>query len=413
MSLRVGLVAGEPSGDLLAARVMRGIQSQSFGAVCQGIGGPAMQQQGLQTWHPMHALSVFGYVDAIKRLPSLIRIYNNSKKRWLTDKPDVFVGVDAPDFNLRLELQLRQAGIPTVHFVGPSIWAWRYERIHKIREAVSHMLVLFPFETELYEKEGVPVTYVGHPLAQTIPMHPDRAAARQYLGIAQDARVLALMPGSRASEIRLLTPRFLQAVQLLQHQDSSLQVLVPVVNAQRRAEFENILQQHPIKGLRIIDQADYPIAKVGAGQVGIDTEDSFQHLTSRPAAWNVMEAADAVLVASGTATLEAALFKRPMVISYALSPTMRRLMAWKSGQEKPYVPWVGLPNILARDFVVPELLQDEATPQALAQATWKALTDQVYTTSLTQRFMEIHHSLLRDTPSLAAAAILQQVHGAA
>ncbi|MBP6017958.1 MAG: lipid-A-disaccharide synthase [Burkholderiaceae bacterium] len=413
MSLRVGLVAGEPSGDLLAARVMRGIQTLSPGAVCQGIGGPAMQQQGLQTWHPMHALSVFGYVDAIKRLPSLINIYSNSKKRWLTDRPDVFVGVDAPDFNLRLELQLRQAGIPTVHFVGPSIWAWRYERIHKIRQAVSHMLVLFPFETELYEKEGVPVTYVGHPLAQTIPMQPDRAAARQYLGIPQDARVLALMPGSRASEIRLLAPRFLQAAQLLQQQDSHLQVLVPVVNAQRRAEFQALLQQYPVTGLRIVDQADYPVMQAAGGQPDLDTEDSFQHLSSRPAAWNVMEAADAVLVASGTATLEAALFKRPMVISYALSPTMRRLMAWKSGQEKPYVPWVGLPNILARDFVVPELLQDEATPQALAEASWKALTDQAYAASISRRFADIHHSLLRDTPSLAAAAILQQVQRAA
>ncbi len=413
MSLRVGLVAGEPSGDLLAARVMRGIQTLSPGAMCQGIGGPAMLQQGLQTWHPMHALSVFGYVDAIKRLPSLIGIYNNSKKRWLADRPDVFVGVDAPDFNLRLELQLRQAGIPTVHFVGPSIWAWRYERIHKIRQAVSHMLVLFPFETELYEKEGVPVTYVGHPLAQTIPVQPDRAAARQYLGLPQDARVLALMPGSRASEISLLAPRFLQAVQLLQQQDSHLQVLVPVVNAQRRAEFQALLHKYPVTGLRIVDQADYSVTPAVGGRTGIATEDSFQHLASRPAAWNVMEAADAVLVASGTATLEAALFKRPMVISYALSPMMRRLMAWKSGQEKPYVPWVGLPNILARDFVVPELLQDEATPQALAEASWKALTDQAYAASISQRFVDIHHSLLRDTPSLAATAILQQVQRAA
>lgn len=410
MSLRVGLVAGEPSGDLLAARVMRGLQALSPGMQCQGIGGPAMQQQGLEAWHPMHALSVFGYVDAIKRLPSLIGIYNNSKKRWLEDKPDVFVGVDAPDFNLRLELQLRKAGIPTVHFVGPSIWAWRYERIHKIRQAVSHMLVLFPFETELYEKEGVPVTFVGHPLAQTIPMQPDRAAARQYLGVSQQAKVLALMPGSRASEIRLLAPRFLQAAQLLLQQDPDLQVLVPVVNAQRRAEFTALLQHYPVAGLRIVDPADYPATPRDGIQTSVATqEDSFQHLASRPSAWNVMEAANAVLVASGTATLEAALFKRPMVISYALSPTMRRLMAWKSGQEKPYVPWVGLPNILARDFVVPELLQDEATPQALAEASWKALTDQTYANSVGQRFVEIHHSLLRDTPSLAAKAIMQQV----
>lgn len=410
MSLRLGMVAGEPSGDLLAARVIRGISAQAPNTLCQGIGGPAMQQQGFQAWHPMHALSVFGYVDAIKRLPSLVRIYSNTKHRWLNNHPDVFVGVDAPDFNLRLELQLRKAGIPTVHFVGPSIWAWRYERIHKIREAVSHMLVLFPFEEALYQKEGVPVTYVGHPLAQTIPMVPNKAAARDYLEINPEARVLALMPGSRASEIRLLAPRFLQAARLLKDQDPQLQILVPVVNAQRRAEFQALLQEYPVAGLRIVDQTEYQSEPNAIAPQKSTVPGSFQQFANRPAAWNVMEAADAVLVASGTATLEAALFKRPMVISYALSPTMRRLMAWKSGQSRPSLPWVGLPNILARDFVVPELLQDEATPEALAQATWRALTDQEYAKNAIQRFIDIHHSLLRDTPTLAAQAILEQVN---
>ncbi len=412
MTLRLGMVAGEPSGDLLAARVMGGINTLYPDSICQGIGGPAMQRQGFQSWHPMHALSVFGYVDALKRLPSLLRIYSNSKQRWLAQRPDVFVGVDAPDFNLRLELQLRKAGIPTVHFVGPSIWAWRYERIHKIREAVSHMLVLFPFEEELYQKEGVPVTYVGHPLAQTIPMEPDRAGARDYLGVDHEARVLALMPGSRASEIRLLAPRFLQAARLLQQQDPRLQILVPVVNAQRRAEFQALLRDNPVDGLRIVDQSpESSVAGSSSSQSQLVPAD-YQSFAGRPAAWNVMEAADAVLVASGTATLEAALFKRPMVISYALSPTMRRLMAWKSGQAKPYLPWVGLPNILARDFVVPELLQEQATPEALARATWQALTDDAYAAGTVQRFIEIHKSLLRDTPRLAAQAIIQQAQHA-
>jgi lipid-A-disaccharide synthase len=364
-----------------------------------------MQRQGFDTWHDMNALSVFGYVDALKQLPRLVATYLDVKKRWLHRRPDVFVGIDAPDFNLRLEHQLKAAGIPTVHFVGPSIWAWRYERIHKIREAVSHMLVLFPFEEEIYQKEGVPVTYVGHPLAQVIPMQPDKAAARRHLGMDPNARVLALMPGSRASEIRLLAPRFLQAAQLLAAQDPHLKVLVPMVNAQRRHEFEALLQQHPLPNCRIISQeSPAPQGAIAAGSTpGSD----------RPVAWNAMEAADAVLVASGTATLEAALFKRPMVISYVLSPMMKRLMEWKSGQARPYLPWVGLPNVLARDFAVPELLQDEATPQALAEATWKALTDAAYGRQVSERFVHMHESLRRDTPALAAKAIIEQAGHAA
>src|SRR5690606_11374747 len=182
MTTRVGKVAGEPSGDLLAARILQGLTAQQTDIVCEGIGGPEMLARGFQAWHPMAALSVFGYVDALKQLPRLVSTYLDTKNRWLRQPPDVFVGIDAPDFNLRLEAQLRKAGIPTIHFVGPSIWAWRYERIHKIRDAVSHMLVLFPFEEAIYQKEGIPVTYVGHPLARVIPMHPDKAGVRARLG---------------------------------------------------------------------------------------------------------------------------------------------------------------------------------------------------------------------------------------
>ncbi|NYT82452.1 lipid-A-disaccharide synthase [Alcaligenaceae bacterium] len=404
MTLCLGMVAGEPSGDLLAARIIHGIQGHVDQSRFEGIGGPAMRAQGLDAWHDMRALTVFGYVDAFKRLPSLLNTYFDVKKRWLARKPDVFVGIDAPDFNLRLELQLKQAGVPTVHFVGPSIWAWRYERIHKIRAAVSHMLVLFPFEEEIYQKEGVPVTYVGHPLAQVIPMQPDQAAARRYLGVDDQAKVLAVMPGSRSSEIKLLAPRFLQAVQLLTRRDPALQVLVPMVNNERRLEFESLLRQYPVPNCRIIDG--------GHRAPDAHPEGQSSARAARPAAWNVMEAADAVLVASGTATLEAALFKRPMVISYVLSPMMRRMMEWKSGQARPYVPWVGLPNVLARDFVVPELLQDDATPQALAEASWKALMDASYGSRVAERFTQIHESLNRDTPALAARAIVEQLqHG--
>lgn len=412
MTLRVGMVAGEPSGDLLASRILRGIGQCSPGAVCQGIGGPAMQAQGFDAWFPMHALTVFGYVDAIKRLPRLLHTYSSVKNRWLRQRPDVFVGIDAPDFNLRLELQLKQAGIPTVHFVGPSIWAWRYERIHAIRKAVSHMLVLFPFEVEIYQKEGIPVTCVGHPLAQVIPMRPDRDAARAFLGIDSGARVLAVMPGSRSSEIRMLAPRFLQAVQQLQQRDPGLVILVPMVNAERRREFEAILAQHPVRNCTIVG-ADAPVQPNQSFHSTQRPSQANEGFEARPAAWNVMEAADAVLVASGTATLEAALFKRPMVISYVLSPLMRRLMAWKSGQQRPYVPWVGLPNVLARDFVVPELLQEDAEPSKLAEATWRALTDGAHRAAVEQRFAAIHDSLNLDTPGLATRIILEQAGHAA
>lgn len=390
----IGMVAGEPSGDLLASRVIGGLRQAEPTLQCQGIGGPAMDAAGFEAWHPMHALTVFGYVDALKRLPSLLRTYGDVKRRWLAQPPSVFVGIDAPDFNLKLELQLRQAGIPTVHFVGPSIWAWRYERIHKIREAVSHMLVLFPFEEDLYRKEGIPVTYVGHPLADAIPMQPDRATARRRLGLDDNARVLAILPGSRSSEIRILAPRFLQAAQQLCQRDPGLVCVVPMVSAQRRQEFEAILAQYPVPGLRCLTAQDLSDAD------------------GLPVAWAALEASDAVLVASGTATLEAALFKRPMVISYYLSPWMRRIMSWKSGQQRPYLPWVGLPNVLLRDFAVPELLQDDATPDKLAEATWVALTDEAHAARVQSRFTAMHQDLTRDTATLAARAILNLAHGA-
>ncbi|WP_417250933.1 lipid-A-disaccharide synthase [Castellaniella sp.] len=396
-AMQLAVVAGEPSGDLLAARMMQGLRARQPHMLVAGIGGPAMLKAGLQAWHPMDALSVFGYVDAIRQAPRLIRTWRDTRRQVLAQRPDVFVGVDAPDFNLRLEEQLRQAGIPTVHFVGPSIWAWRFERIHQIRRAVSHMLVLFPFEVDLYQEQGVPVTYVGHPLAQLIPLRPDRAAARQALGIAPQARVLALMPGSRESEIKWLAPRFLQAVALLQKQDPNLQVVVPVVNAQRKAQFQRIFQQFPLNHCRVLDTPPTLAANRADGLNSLDW----------PIAWHAMEAADAVLVASGTATLEAALFKRPLVISYVISPWMRRIMAWKSGQTAPSLPWVGLPNILEREFVVPELLQEAATAEALAEHTWAALTDAARGQQVAQRFTALHHSLSRDTPLLAAQAILE------
>jgi len=389
------MVAGEPSGDLLAASVIQGLRAAQPALYTAGIGGPRMEAAGLTVWRPMHALSVFGYVDALKRLPRLLSTYRHVKGRWLAEPPAAFVGIDAPDFNLRLAAVLRAAGIPTVHFVSPSIWAWRYARIHAIRAAVSHMLVLFPFEEAIYRKENIPVTYVGHPLAARIPLVPDRAGSRAQLGLDDNTRVLALLPGSRASEIRLLAPRFLQAAQQLVRRDPALTVVVPMVNGARLAQFQAVLAQYPVANLRLISP---PTGRAA----GADDE---------PPAWRVLAACDSALVASGTATLEAALFKRPMVISYLLSPWMRRIMAWQSGQARPYLPWVGLPNVLAQDSVVTELLQDDAAPEALARAVWQTLTDDAAATRITTRFTQLHQELLRDTPSLAAQAILQTAQG--
>jgi lipid-A-disaccharide synthase len=388
MTVRLGLVAGEPSGDLIAAKVLQGLQQVCPDLSASGIGGPQLQAAGLDVWAPMNALSVFGYVDALKSLPRLVSIYRRVSQRWLSEPPDLFLGIDAPDFNLRLEQKLRGHGIPTVHFVGPSIWAWRYERINQIRQAVSHMLVLFPFEVEIYEKEDIPVTYVGHPLADVIDLQPDQLAARRTLGVAEDAKVIAILPGSRASEIRLMAPRFLMAAQELAKRDPSLTFLVPMVNAQRLAEFQSVLAQHPVDRLKVL------------------TPSLTQASNPRPLSWDVMAACDMALVTSGTATLETALFKRPMVISYVLSPWMRRIMAWKSGQEKPTLPWVGLPNVLSRDFVVPELLQDEASPTQLADTFWALWQDTTRRSAIEATFQTLHQTLRCGTAQRAAQAIL-------
>lgn len=386
MRPRLGLVAGEPSGDLIAAQVLGGIRARNPDLVASGIGGPALEAAGMQIWQPMDALSVFGYVDAIKSLPKLYGIFKDVQKRWLATPPDVFVGVDAPDFNLRLEHKLKQHGIPTVHFVSPSIWAWRYERINRIREAVSHMLVLFPFELEIYEREGIPATFVGHPLADKIPLVPDRVATREAFGIEADASVIAILPGSRRSEVELMTPRFLGAAERLQQRVKNLQFVVPMVNQARKTQFAEIAAGFKVQNLKVID------ASAADGT---------------PASWQAMAACDMAMVTSGTATLECALFKRPMVISYVLSPWMRRIMAWKSGQERPSLPWVGLPNVLSESFVVPELLQEDATPEKLAQALWSIWEDSSERERIVRQFEHLHHLLRCDTAAKASQAILE------
>jgi lipid-A-disaccharide synthase len=318
-------------------------------------------------------LAVRGYVEVLRHYREIVGIRNQLKAQLLAKPPQVFVGVDAPDFNLDLERDLKQAGVPTVHFVCPSIWAWRADRIEKIKQSVDHVLCIFPFETELLHENGIPATYVGHPLAQAIPMHVDTLKARHELKLEADRPVVAILPGSRESEITYLAERFLKAAMLLGQQQPNLQFVLPAMPAmQSRIE-------------RIRDQ-------VGATQVQILKGQSHAALA----------ACDVNLVASGTATLETALFKRPMVIAYRMNT-----LSWQIMRRQKLQPWVGLPNILAAEFLVPEFLQDQATPEALGQAVLDWLNQEKRVAHLQQRFVDMHHSLLRDTAQLATDAIEQ------
>ncbi len=374
-TVAVAMVAGEASGDLLAGHLLSGLRPHLPDARMYGIGGARMAEYGFVSDCPMEKLSVNGLFEVFAHYRELKGIQNTLRDRLLADKLDVFIGVDAPDFNFGLEVQLRQAGIPTVHFIGPSIWAWRGGRIKKIARAASHMLVIFPFEEEIYRKAGIPVTYVGHPLAQVIPMVPDVAAARSTLGLGADCRVLAIMPGSRTGELKHNTIAFVQAAKLLAQRDPGMRFIAPMVD-QRQSRFFSEL-----------------VAQAGLRDVPIQLLDGQSH--------TAMAAADAVLVASGTASLEVALYKKPMVIAYKM---MRA--TWEILRHMSYQPWIGLPNILTREFLVPELLQNAATPQALADSLWRQLEDEPHQAMLRQRFTDMHHSLLRDSASESAQAVL-------
>ncbi|WP_367068173.1 lipid-A-disaccharide synthase [Oryzisolibacter sp. LB2S] len=376
-SPRVAMVAGETSGDLLAGLMLDGLRAQWPDVAAMGIGGPRMQERGFDAWWPSERLAVHGYsIELVRRLLGILKIRRALRARLLADRPDVFIGVDAPDFNLGLERDLRAAGVKTVHFVCPSIWAWRADRVEKIRAAADHVLCIFPFEPELLARHGIAATYVGHPLASVIPMQPDRAAARAQLGLAGGDEVLAILPGSRSAEVAYIARPFFQAAALVKQARQAIKMIVPAVPAQRER-----------------------IAQI-ARECGV--QDSLTIVTGQ--SHQVLAACDVTLIASGTATLEAALFKRPMVIGYHMHPISWRLMRGKQLQ-----PWVGLPNILCRDFVVPELLQDAATPQALAAAVQQWLDaprqDPARIASLERRFATLHEDLRRDTPRLAADAI--------
>ena len=368
---QIAMVAGEASGDLLASLLIPSLQQRWPGVQLHGIGGPRMNALGFESWWPVSKLAVRGYVEVLKHYREIVGIRRQLKQRLLNNPPHLFIGVDAPDFNLDLAKDLRQQGIPTVQFVCPSVWAWRAERLQQIRNSVDHVLCLFPFEPALLAQHGIAATFVGHPIAHTIPDQVDKGPVRAALGLDENDLVLTLMPGSRQSEIAQLAPVFLQAAKLLQQQHPKLRVLLPVAPG-LMAAVQAHLQYSGLKNIRLLDGQSH--AALGA--------------------------ADLVLVASGTATLEAALFKRPMVIAYKMP-----WLSWQITNRKRLQAWVGLPNILCQDFVVPELLQDAATPQAMANALQHWLDHPEQVNHLQQAFQDLHQSLKQDMSSLARHAL--------
>lgn len=372
----IALVAGEASGDLLGSQLILALREMMPGLRFIGIGGSKMQSAGMQIIYPMEKLSVMGYWEVLRHYTEIAGIRRSLRKQLIENPPDLFIGIDAPDFNFDLELALKQRGIPTMHYVSPSIWAWRGERIHKIKRAVSHMLALFPFEVPLYEKAGVPVTYVGHPLADILPEKPNRAEMREQMRIQPlNAKVFALLPGSRKSEVRQLAATYIETARLILKTIPGAQFLVPLGSRETRNIFEEAIWH--------AEAHDLPITLL------------FGH------AHDAMIAADGALVASGTATLEAALLKCPMVITYKLSS----LTYWLA-KRKQYLPYVGLPNILSGKFVVPELLQDDATPENLAQALLNLVANKQAVTGLEERFSELHQTLKQDAAQKAAQVVL-------
>ena len=374
--MKLGLVAGEASGDLLAGLLLQGVKARWPQAQSFGIGGPRMAEMGFEAWWPSDRLAVHGYSEVLKVYFSLLRLRRELGDRLLAERPAVFVGVDAPDFNLGLEARLKAQGLKTVHFVCPSIWAWRGDRVHKLAASADHVLCLFPFEPALLAKTGVRASYVGHPLADAIPLEVPRAAARAALGVGEREVVLAVLPGSRRGEVTHIAPDFLRAAIRLKAARPELRCLLPVA-----------------PGVRAL--VDAAVAAAGV-QAAVELVDGRSH--------EVLAACDVALVASGTATLETALFKRPMVIGYRVAPLSYQIM-----RHMRYQPWIGLPNVLLESFVVPEFVQQAMTPEALSAAVLAWLDDPAACEAVAQRFLAMHHELRRDTARAATAAIAEVV----
>ncbi|MDR1647085.1 MAG: lipid-A-disaccharide synthase [Zoogloeaceae bacterium] len=378
--VRIALVAGEASGDQLGRHLLAALKTRLPETECFGIGGAGMAEQGFEAWWPMEKLAVMGYVEVLKHYRELSGIRRQLKRRLLKNPPDLFIGIDAPDFNLELETALKAKGIPTIHYVSPSIWAWRPKRVRKIARAADRVLALFPMEPPLYKAAGVPVTYVGHPLADQIPMVTDRVAVRKRLDLPLEAPTFALLPGSRQTELERMADLFVLTAQALWQRDANSQFVVPLATRETRILFETALYRH-----------------LAAQPEAIS---SFRLLFGH--AQDALGAADAALVASGTATLEAMLVKRPMIITYKLAPLTYKWMKHRALQ-----PWVGLPNILAGQELAPEFLQDAATPEALSDALWQAATDSARRDWLDGEYTRLHVALRQNTAEKAAAAVLE------
>ena len=369
------MVAGEASGDFLGAHLVAALRERVPGLQFVGIGGPKMEAEGLDSWFPMEKLAVRGYVEVLRHFLEIHAIRRKLRRRLVAARPALFIGVDAPDFNLPLERKLKRAGIPAVHYVSPSLWAWRSGRMSAITKSVDKMLVLFPFEEPLYRAAGVPVAYVGHPLADSTSDEDGSAAAKEQLRMPAARKVIALLPGSRQSEVRYMAPTFVQTAKLIAVRQPGVHFLVPLVSRETRVIFEEALYAEEV--------AELPLTVL------------FGH------ARDALAACDVALVASGTATLEAALARKPMVITYKMAGLTYRMMS-KMG----HLPWVGLPNIIAGEFLVPEILQREATPENLAQAVLNSLNDPVVNRRLPERLDQIRRLLRRDTAARVTEALL-------
>jgi lipid-A-disaccharide synthase len=371
---RVYLVAGELSGDILGAGLMRELKTLHPGVEFRGIGGPRMQAEGMDSRFPLETLAVMGLVEVLKHLPELIRVRRTLKAEALAWQPDIMLGIDAPDFNLGLERQLREAGMTTAHYVSPSVWAWRQGRVKGIAKSVNGMLTLLPFEAAFYREHRVPVVFVGHPLADELPLENDRIGTRQALALASERQVLALLPGSRANEIRFLGDTFLAAADQLCQRHPTLHVVIPAATSDRRQEISALLTHYPLLAERttLLD-----------GQ-----------------AREAMVASDIVLLASGTAALEAMLCHRTMLVAYKMAPVTHWL-----AKRLVKTQWVSLPNLIAQETLVPELIQEAASPEAIADQLSAMLADEASRYALEARFAQMHATLQRGASHRAAEAV--------
>ncbi|WP_293643964.1 lipid-A-disaccharide synthase [Thiolapillus sp.] len=374
--MRIGIVAAEPSGDQLAAGLMRELQKQHPQVTFEGIGGPQMTALGLQGWFPMERLSVMGLVEVLGRLPELLKIRKTLIRRWKRQPPDLFIGVDAPDFNLKLETTLKTDGVPTVHYVSPTVWAWRQKRIHKIRAAADLVLSIFPFEHDFLARHGVPCTYVGHPLAHRYPLQPDKKTAREQLGLSPDVPVLALLPGSRGGEVQRLARPFLQTAAACASQLDRLKVVSPLATDRTEAAFRQACEE-------FTPELDIMLTRNNTAQV--------------------LTAADVVLVASGTATFEALLCKRPMVVGYKVNPLTYRIIM---GLGMLRIEHVAMANLLSEAPLAPEFIQQACEPEKLLPAVLNFFGDAPLVQGIFREYTRTHESLIMETDTLAAGAVL-------